>query len=220
MAITTYAELQTAVANWLSRTNLTARVPEFISLAEARLNRVLRTRRAEMDVALTGVLNSRTISLPAAYSEALNVWIIIPGVTERIELRFVDPALITVFTEASQPYAWTIDGTNLAFERPLDQAYGFTLRCLAKYTLSTAVPTNNLLTDYPDAYLYAAMCEAAPFLRDADLMSAYEQKLERTVAEINAKDARSRAPSKLVTEFGQLQRFGNRSAGYNVYTDR
>ena len=39
MAIGTYAELQTAVANWLDRDDLTDRIPEFIALAEAKMNR-------------------------------------------------------------------------------------------------------------------------------------------------------------------------------------
>ena len=56
--------------------------------------------------------------------------------------------------------AWTIDGGSLAFDRPCDQAYGFVLRMLAKVALSDAVPTNGLLTDYPDAYLFATLCEA------------------------------------------------------------
>ena len=42
MAINTYATLQTAVANWLDRSDLTDRIPEFIALAEARMNRTLR----------------------------------------------------------------------------------------------------------------------------------------------------------------------------------
>ena len=42
MAIGTYAELQTAVANWLDRDDLTARIPEFIALAEAKMNSNLR----------------------------------------------------------------------------------------------------------------------------------------------------------------------------------
>jgi len=47
MAISTYSELQTAVANWLDRDDLTDRIPEFIALAEARFNRVLRLRSME-----------------------------------------------------------------------------------------------------------------------------------------------------------------------------
>ena len=39
MAITTYAELKTAIANFLARSDLTDRIPEFIALAEARMSR-------------------------------------------------------------------------------------------------------------------------------------------------------------------------------------
>ena len=42
MAITTYAELKTAIANWLNREDLTSVIPDFISLAEADFNRKLR----------------------------------------------------------------------------------------------------------------------------------------------------------------------------------
>jgi hypothetical protein len=44
MAISTYAELQTAAANWLGRADLTSRIPEFVALAEAKFNRTLRIR--------------------------------------------------------------------------------------------------------------------------------------------------------------------------------
>ena len=47
MAISTFAELKTAAANWLDRSDLTDRIPEFIALAEARFNRVLRIRDME-----------------------------------------------------------------------------------------------------------------------------------------------------------------------------
>ena len=54
MAIGTYAELQTAVANWLDRGDLTDRIQEFIDFAEARINRNLRLRL--METAATGTL--------------------------------------------------------------------------------------------------------------------------------------------------------------------
>ena len=47
MAISNYTELNTAVANWLDRDDLTDRIPEFIALAEARFNRLLRIRAME-----------------------------------------------------------------------------------------------------------------------------------------------------------------------------
>ena len=47
MAIGTFGELKTAIANFLARSDLTDRIPEFISLAEARMGRELSTRSQE-----------------------------------------------------------------------------------------------------------------------------------------------------------------------------
>ncbi|MDB5476489.1 MAG: hypothetical protein JWP49_2000 [Phenylobacterium sp.] len=199
MAITTYAELQAAAANWLVRADLTARVPEFISLAEARLNRSLRARLAEVEQTLTATVGARTVPLPAGFAEPLAVWRVQSDGSRR-SLRFVEPSLLAPVSLRGEPASWSIDGANLAFDRPADQAYSFVLRMLAKFQLSDAAPSNALLADCPDAYLFATLSEAAPFLRDAELAQAYESKLERALADINAKDARSRAARTLVTE--------------------
>lgn len=198
MAITTYAQLQAAAANWLVRADLSARIPEFIALAEARLNRVLRTRLAETEVALPGTVGARTIPLPAGFTEPLRVWIEEPDA--RRELPFAAAELIGAAVKRGQPGAWTVDGATLAFDRPLDQAYGFTLRMLKAFTLSDAAPANALLAEAPDAYLFATLCEAGPFLRDAELAGAYEARLGRAIGELNAKEARSRAARTLATD--------------------
>lgn len=202
MAITTYAELRAAAANWLVRADLTARIPEFIALAEARLNRVMRARLSEADVAVTTVPGARKAPLPAGFTEPLRVWIV--RTDGRDELPFLEASLIGAASLRGEPGAWTVDGADLAFDRPCDQAYALTLRMLKAFALSDAAPTNALLSDCPDIYLFATLSEAAPFLRDADLAGAYETKLGRAIAEANAKDARSRAAGKLVTELPAL----------------
>lgn len=198
MAITTYAELQSAAANWLVRADLTARIPEFIALAEARLNRVLRARLAEAESALTSSIGVRTIPLPAGFAEPLALWIVSAGT--RRPLRFIEPSLLGATSLQGEPQSWSVDGPNVAFDRPCDQAYSLVLRMLVRFALSDVAPTNALLSDYPDAYLFATLCEAGPFLRDADLAQAYEARLERAIGEINAKDARARAARTLITE--------------------
>ena len=202
MAITTYAELQAAAANWLVRVDLTARIPEFITLAEARLNRVLRSRLAESEAPLTAVIGGRTLPLPADFAEPLGLWRLRPEGREA--LRFVEPSLLGASSLRGEPACWTVDGGAVAFERPCDQAYGFVLRMLTKFRLSEAQPTNALLSECPDAYLFATLCEAAPFLRDAELAGAYEARFDRAVAEINAKAARSRSAVTLSTELAAV----------------
>jgi hypothetical protein len=198
MAITTYAELQAAAANWLVRADLTARIPEFIALAEARLNRVLRLRLAESEAALTASVGSRSVALPAGFGEPIGLSIL--SGERRTALRFVERSLMGYSSLRGEPACWTVDGGAVVFERPCDFAYGLSLRMLSKVQLSDAAPTNALLADWPDAYLFATLCEAAPFLRDAELAAAYEARLERALGEINAKEARSRAGQTLTPE--------------------
>ena len=64
MAITTYAELKTAVANFLARSDLTDRIPEFISMAEARMGRELETRSQEKRATATLTGGDAFVSLP------------------------------------------------------------------------------------------------------------------------------------------------------------
>ena len=44
MSIGNYAELQTAIANFMARSDLTSQIPDFITMAEARMSRELETR--------------------------------------------------------------------------------------------------------------------------------------------------------------------------------
>lgn len=59
MAIANYGDLKTAIANFLSRDDLTSRIPEFISLGEDRVAQDLRVRAMEATVDLVlGKVNS------------------------------------------------------------------------------------------------------------------------------------------------------------------
>jgi hypothetical protein len=66
MTITTSAELKTALANWSKRTDLTARMDEFIVLAEARINRDLRVSAMEAAF-VSAALASGAVTNPAGF---------------------------------------------------------------------------------------------------------------------------------------------------------
>ena len=67
MAITNYTELKTAVANFLARSDLTDRIPEFIALAEARLSRELESRSQEKRANATLTANDEFVALPTDF---------------------------------------------------------------------------------------------------------------------------------------------------------
>jgi len=69
MAITTYSELKTAIANFLARDDLTSVIPDFISLAEGRLSRELETRSQEKRATATLTVGDEYTALPTDLRE-------------------------------------------------------------------------------------------------------------------------------------------------------
>jgi hypothetical protein len=219
VAITTYAELQSAVADWLNRGDLTSRIPDFIALAEADINSVFDLRTVEQDTTLTVVTGSRTVALPAGFRDTLNLWPI--GPVGRLDpLRFVLPELLDTITINSVPRAWCVDGSNIAFDCPNDGTYPtYDLRYRSGLGLSDAQPTNLVLTNYPNVYLFGAMKEASPFLRDPEAMAIWEGKYGDAIAKAKAKESRNKSLVTLNTEPGILTNMGRRS-GFNIYAGR
>ena len=84
MALDTYANLQTAIANFLARDDLTTEIVDFIKLTEADFNRRLRVRAmetvntsfsidAETEALPTGFLQTRSFILATNTKTALQV---------------------------------------------------------------------------------------------------------------------------------------------------
>jgi len=213
MSISTYSELQTAAANWLNDTELTARIPEFITLGEARLNRELRTRTMETTDALVTVAGSRVVALPSRFLEPLALFIELTGGRE--SLTFIPSNMPTDATDG-EPLFWTIDGTDIAFEREADQVYNLSLKYLKKLDIA-ADSTNWLLSNYPDAYLAATLAEGFAYDMDEERAAFWLAKLSTLITEINGKESRSRSLAKLRnTELAGL--LGN--SRWNINTDR
>lgn len=200
MALSTYAQLKSAIADWLERGDLADRTGDFIALAESRLNRLVRFRALEADQALTTVAGSRFVALPAAFREPVALWR--ETATGREPVRFVEAGALLVAAGRGPPTRWTIDGGQLAFERPCDQAYALSLRMLGRLALGDDAPTNPVLADYPDLYLFGGLVEAAPYLRDTDLLSLFAARFEAALAEARAKESRSHALTRLSVEPG------------------
>ena len=66
MALSTYAELKTGIANWLNRTDLTDEIADdFIKLTEADFNAKLRIRAMEQIDSIT--IDSETETVPTGF---------------------------------------------------------------------------------------------------------------------------------------------------------
>jgi len=204
MAISTYTELQTAVANWLHRSDLTAQIADFITLAESRLNRLLTLRSMETEAPLTATPASRYVALPADFNTPVALWL--DDVEPREKLEYKLPGELPVTESSGFPSYWAVDNAQIAFERPAAGGYGLTLRYLKKFALSSATPTNALLTSYPDAYLFGALLEAAPYMRDDARVGLWQERFDRAIQEISNRENTTRARAPLMTEVSMFSR--------------
>ena len=160
MSITSYAELQAAIGNWLDHSLFTARIPEFIALFEACANRRLRVRQQETTTNLTPDVNGNA-TLHADYLALRRVtWTGSP----RVELQYVHPSYLQAAypsTPADVPRIFTIEGSTLRV-RPLDQT-ALEISYFQKIPALATTDPNWLLTAHPDLYLFGSMVEAEAF---------------------------------------------------------
>ena len=196
MAISTKAELHTAVANWLNRSDLTDRIPEFISLAEAQLNRLLRTR--EMLVRSTASATGQYISIPTDYLEMMN-----------IELTSTSPPkrLIYITSDRSDDYReqqnnktgtpdyYTIEGDSIQLLPTPDATYTLQLNYYKDITAIAGLVDsgyNWLLTSHPDIYLYGTLLQSAPYLMDPQSIGTWGTMYSQSIQELQVSDDKSR----------------------------
>jgi hypothetical protein len=210
MAISTYAELQALIASRLHRNDLTASIPDFIALAEAKLNRVPKLVSMELDAALLCVVGSRYIALPSDYVSPIKLWLI---EATRDPLTPLLAADLPISLDQTEPRYWAIDGENIAFDCPADQAYDVFFRYQGRFTLSDSVTTNWLLTNHPDLYLYAALCEAAIHTYDDVRLNTWKALYREALAEVKQSAGRSKI-AVLTTDLPGTTRRGNILRGW------
>jgi hypothetical protein len=170
-----------SIAATLNKTNLTAVIPDFISLGESVLFRRLKTRRQQKSA--TYDIDSESMGVPAGLREVLSFSLTDPVV----RLDYVTPdAFDALDLGSGEPRFYTIVGSDILFSPSPAQSYSVRLR----YTegpckLTSATRTNWILCQHPDAYLYAALCEAAPYLRDDERLPMWQARRDQIIAEIN-----------------------------------
>ena len=185
MAISTYAELQTATANWLDRTDLTARIPEFIELAEANFNRVV--RQPDM------VAKDDSFSIAGRYTtlptDTLEIVRIVIDLTPVIVLEYLTPEEISerriVMSATGKPYYFTVIGgssNQLEVVPSPDDTYTASIVYYTRIpALTDSVTTNWLLTAHPDIYLFGTLVEAEPYLKNDERMPMWTSRLDKAL---------------------------------------
>ena len=185
----TYTGLLASIAGWLKRSDLTATLPDFVSLCEGRIATDLRIRNQVLTTTWNTVASVQTVALPADFLELENLTL---NTTPNRPLTYITPEQMDkefpVGSGTGRPQAYTIIGQLLYFGPVPDQAYGIGAQYYQRFSPLATTPTNWLLVNYPAVYLYGALCEAAPWLIEDDRIAVWEGKYKSTVDSLQTTD--------------------------------
>lgn len=192
MAITTYTELKTAVADWLNRDDLTSSIPTFIALAEAGMERVLRTRN--MLTRATATIDTQYSTVPSDFLEIRTIKLLTNPVQP---LTFQTKDMLDEIdaqrgTGGGKPLDFTVAGNQIRVSPAPDGEYTAELDYYARLDkLSDSVSTNWILASHPDAYLYGSLIHSAPYLKDDERAGVWSTLYATAVQSIQQADERA-----------------------------
>lgn len=189
MALANYTDLQAGVTNWLQRSDLASRIPEFIALAESKLNRELKTLAMETKNA-TFSITGEYVTVPTDFIEVRSFEL---STNPRRALKFASPDAETMaYYSSGCPRYYSVVGSNFRFSPTPDATYSSVLTYYAKIPAMASNSTNWLLTAHPDVYLYGSLLEAEAFLRDDPRLQIWKAGYSEAVDKINGQSSRGR----------------------------
>jgi hypothetical protein len=195
MAITTYAELKSAIADFLNRDDLTSVIPTFISLAEARIARDLRHWKQEKR-AIT-LIDERYENLPSDWLEVIKVRHTDGGIIQTLSASEMEKLRASEPTSGKPRYMCMGSGQIEFYPTP-DTEYEISITYYARIpALSDAEPDNWLLLDAPDALLYGSLINSAPYLADDARSQIWGALYNSAIEGLNIENERAKSAGQL-----------------------
>lgn len=180
--IGTYGDLRDKVALYLDRDDLVDRIPDFVALLEARINRLIRSVNQETRV--VWAVSDESYNLPSDFRKLRKI--AIEDSPDR-PLREISPqsAASQFSGSTGTPQAYYIEGRTITFAPPPASATNFAVTYWTRIEpLTSDNDTNWLLEEHADIYLFGTLLEAAVFIRDTDAIALCSNKLDQAIAEL------------------------------------
>ena len=193
MAISTYSELQSSIADYLNRGDLTSAIPTFIHLAEAQINRDVRHWQME---------NRATTTFDGRYATRPSDWIM----TQRMHLTTGTTTAMTLISQQAMAEkrmtASDTSGTPLFYSHSEsqfelyptpDQSYTAEVLYYQKIPALSDSNTSNWLLSYaPDVYLYGSLIHSAPYLAEDERSTVWAAMYQASVNQLNLQSESSK----------------------------
>lgn len=189
MALATYSDLQSSIADWLHRTDLTSVIPDFIRMAEENLSADISSRSMDTVVNLSLTAGVDTVALPSDMVEMRRLQVL--GNFNTV-LKYVTPDQLSsdyANNYTGTPQVFTVIGENIEVAPIPDAAYTLELTYKQRIpALSNTNTANWLLTSWPSCYLYGSLLAAQSYMIGDDRLPTIKALYQEAVNNINAVD--------------------------------
>jgi hypothetical protein len=186
MALSTYSDLKTAIANFANRSDLTTNIDDFIDLTEARLNREIFSRFENQRVTANTTANDPFVSLPTDLREIKTIRVnsdprvVLTNMTlNALDIQYPN-------STGGSPVAYAIVNDSLKLSHTPSSVLELEMIYSAQISALSDSNTNNvILLRHPDAYLYGSLTHLSTFLLDETKARSYDELYTRAIQEIN-----------------------------------
>ena len=166
MAITTYTELKTEIANWLNKTNLTNEIPDFIRLAESFISNEVFPLGTEAREYASTVAGTSYVKLPTDSMGIKSAHISGSPVQVLEQVALTKLLSSSLFATQGKPKIFSISDGSLVLAPVPDSAYELQVTHQKFENLSDSNDSNPVLLKYPDLYLSASLVWGYRFIKD------------------------------------------------------
>lgn len=181
----TYAELKSAIADYLNRSDLTSTIDTFIDQSEAEMNRKLRHKK--MIKRATATCDSQYLATPTDWLEAINVEITSNDFSPLMQMSIesLDIYRKSINNRSGQPVYFALVDDSIEVCPNPDGDYELQLTYYASIpALSDSNTTNWVSTYYPDLYLNMTLFQGSMYLMDDDRAKSFKGLYESIFEEM------------------------------------
>jgi hypothetical protein len=195
MALANYQNLKDSAIAWSHRADLDLLIDDFILLAENEFYsnpvETLSLRVMEGQATATASTSSRQVTLPADFLSNRRIRLQL-STGDHGELKYRAPEQMVIQGASGQPRYYTITDV-LEFDRTPDTAYTVEFQYFKKIAaLTSEATTNDILTNYPNIYLYGVLHQAFLYATDEVEAAKWQRKFISAIKGANRKDKKGR----------------------------
>lgn len=225
----TYNGLKASLSDWLNRTDAAtvAAIPDMIVLAEAQMFRRF-ISRAKQGLPIprrlvgrsdaTFALATEYVAMPTDMQGPIELLL---SSTPPIDLDYIETENLNREKKLARwtgaPKYYAVVGGQIQIYPVADQSYTGELTYIKRLPAASTA-TNWVLTDYPDAYLYGALVQSAPYLKDDARLTTWGALFTAAIEDICNSDPMPTNKVRLRVD-GAITRFSQYMPPYTLATN-